>query len=194
MMRGEMRKTAPIAMLVVAAALLAVAAARAATTDTMTVSATVTGGGPLSTAPNGTPAFGVTLNGVDQTATYTLPVLVVDARGVALGGGWNLTVTSTQFNAGSGHTFPTTASTITAVTTGCGTSSTCTLPTNSISNSNLAVPAATVAPAAVKYIDAATATGLGTTDVNATVSVAVPSNVFAGTYTSTVTVSIVAGP
>jgi len=30
--------------------------------------------------------------------------------------------------------------------------------------------------------------------VNATVSVTVPSNVFAGTYTSTVTVSIVTGP
>jgi hypothetical protein len=31
-------------------------------------------------------------------------------------------------------------------------------------------------------------------NANATVSVAVPSNVFAGTYSSTVTVSIVAGP
>ena len=194
MMRVEMKKTALIAMLVAAAALLAVAAARAATTDTITVSATVTGGSTLSVGPNGTPAFALTLNGVDQTATYTLPVIVVDARGLATGGGWNLTVTSTQFTAGSGHTFPTTASTITAVTTGCGTSSTCTLPTNSVPNSNLAVPAASVAPAAVKYLNAANATGLGTTNVNATVSVAVPSNVFAGTYTSTVTVSIVAGP
>jgi hypothetical protein len=194
MSNREMLKTALIAILVGAAALLAVTAARAATTGNIAVNATVTAGATLSIAGVGAPTFNLTLNGVDQTTPYTLPVIVVDARGLALGGGWNLTVTSTQFNDGSGHTFPTTASTITAVTTGCGTSSTCTLPTNGVSNSNLAVPAAAVAPAAVKYIDAATATGLGTTNVNATVSVAVPSNVFAGVYTSTVTVSIVAGP
>jgi hypothetical protein len=46
----------------------------------------------------------------------------------------------------------------------------------------------------VKYLNSANATGLGTTNVNATVSVAVPANVFAGTYSSTLTVSIVAGP
>ena len=186
-----MKKTALIAMLVMAAALLAVAAARAAT---ITVNATVTGGATLSVAGVGSPTFALTLNGADQTTTYTLPVIVIDARGLAAGGGWNLTVTSTQFKDASSHTFPTTASTITAVATACGTSSTCTLPTNSVPNTNLAVPAATVAPAAVKYLNAANATGLGTTNVNATVSVAVPANVFAGTYTSTVTVSIVAGP
>ncbi len=194
-MRVEMTKTALIAMLVVAAALLAVAAARAATTDTITVTAVVTGGATLSVAPNGPPpTFNLTLNGSDQTTPYTLGVIVVDARGLASGGGWNLTITSTQFKDATTHTFPTTASTITGVTTGCGTNSTCTLPTNSISNTNLAVPAATVAPTAVKYLNAANATGLGTTNVNATVSVAVPANVFAGTYTSTVTVSIVSGP
>ncbi len=189
-----MKKTALIAMLVGAAALLAVAVARAATTDTITVSATVTGGSTLSVAPGTTPSFALTLNGADQVTPYTLGVIVVDARGLATSGGWNLTITSTQFKDATTHTFPTTASTITAVTTGCGTNSTCTLPTNNISNTNLAVPAATVAPTAVKYLNAANATGLGTTNVNATVSVAVPANVFAGTYTSTVTVSIVAGP
>lgn len=186
-----MKKALLIAVAAGLAALLSVAVARAAT---ITVNATVTAGATLSVAANGTPSFALTLNGVDQTTPYTLPVAVIDARGLAVGGGWNLTVTSTQFNDGAGHTFPTTASTITGVTTGCGTSSTCTLPTNNVVNTNLAVPAAVVAPAAVKYENAATATGLGTTFVNATVSVAVPSNVFAGTYTSTVTVSIVAGP
>jgi hypothetical protein len=184
-----MKKTALIAMLVLAAALLAVAAARAAT---ITVNATVTGAATLSVAGVGSPTFALTLNGVDQTTTYTLPVIVIDARGS--GAGWNLTVTSTQFKDATTHTFPTTASTITAVTTGCGTSSTCTVPTNSVPNTNLAVPAATVAPTAVKYLNGATTTGLGTINVNATVSVAVPANVFAGVYTSTVTVSIVSGP
>jgi putative surface cell wall-binding protein len=174
-----------------AACAVLVASAQAAA---ITVNGTVTAGSTLSLAGNGTPSFNLTLNGVDQTPTYTLPVSVIDARGLSVGGGWNLTVTSTQFNDGSGHTFPTTASTITGVTTGCGTNSTCTLPTNNVTNTNLALPAAAVAPAAVKFENAATATGLGTTNVNATVAVAVPANVFAGTYSSTVTVSIVAGP
>jgi hypothetical protein len=119
---------------------------------------------------------------------------VVDARGLTTGGGWNLTVTSTQFSDGAGHTLPGNASTITGVTSGCGTNSTCTLPTNNVTNTNLVLPAGATPPAAVKYLNSANATGLGTTNVNATVSVAVPANVFAGTYSSTLTVSIVAGP
>ena len=174
-----------------AAALILAASAQAAN---VTVNGTVTAGTTLSVAANGTPSFSLTLNGTDQTATYTLPVSVVDARGLGTGGGWNLTVTSTQFNDGAGHTFPASASTITGVTSGCGTNSTCTLPTNSVTNTNLALPAGATAPAAVKYMNAANASGLGTTNVNATVAVAVPANVFAGTYSSTVTVSIVAGP
>ena len=174
-----------------AACAVLVASARAAA---VTVNGTVTAGATLSVAPNGAPSFNLTLNGVDQTATYTLPVSVIDARGLSAGGGWNLTVTSTQFNDGSGHTFPAAASTITGVTTVCGANSTCTLPTNNVVNTNLTVPAAAVAPAAVKFENGATATGLGTTNVNATVSVGVPANVFAGAYSSTVTVSIVAGP
>lgn len=160
----------------------------------VTVNATVTAGTTLSVAPNGTPSFNLTLNGVDQAPTYALPLSVVDARGLSAGGGWNLSITSTQFSDGAGHTFPTTASTITGITSGCGAGSTCTLPANSVPNSNLAVPAAPVAPAAVKFFDGANATGLGTTNVSATVSVAVPANVFAGVYTSTVTVAITAGP
>jgi hypothetical protein len=190
-----MRRNLTLLLLTTLAALLFVAVARALTTVNVTVNGTVTAGAALSVAPNGAaPTFALTLNGVDQTPTYTLAVSAIDPRGVAVGGGWNLTVTSTQFKDASGHTFPTTASTITAVTTGCGAGSTCTLPTNSVLNTNLGIPSAAVAPAAVKFLNAATATGLGTVNANATVSVAVPSNVFAGTYSSTVTVSIVAGP
>jgi len=176
---------------VCAAALILAASAQAAS---VAVNGTVTAGTTLSVAANGTPSFNLTLNGTDQTATYTLPLSVIDARGMSTGGGWNLTVTSTLFGDGAGHTFPASASTITGVTSGCGTNSTCTLPTNSVTNTNLALPAGATAPAAVKYMNAANATGLGTTNVNATVAVAVPANVFAGTYSSTVTVSIVAGP
>jgi len=171
-------------------ATLATATAAAA----ITVQGTVNAGSTLTATGVGSPTFNLTLNGVDQTTTYALPVSVVDARGLAAGGGWNLTITSTTFNDGSGHTFPTTASTMTAVATGCGASSTCLAPTNAVANTNLSIPAGTVAPAAVKWENAATATGLGTNTVTATISVAVPANVFAGSYSSTVTVAIVAGP
>ena len=189
-----MRLTACIGLMCCAAALVAAAVVHAATSDSIVVTANVVAGTTLSVAGAGSPSFALTLTGDDQTTSYTLPVAAVDARGLTTGGGWNLTVTSTQFDAGSGHVFPSSASTITRVTAGCGTGSTCTLPTNSVSNTNLALPSGSVAPTAVKYYNAATATGLGTTNVNATVSVAVPANVYAGTYTSTVTVSIVAGP
>ena len=185
-----MHKRPLIALLTALAALAATSVAVAA----ITVQGTVNAGSTLTATGVGSPSFNLTLNGVDQTTTYALPISVVDARGLAAGGGWNLTITSTQFNDGSGHTFPTTASTMTAVATVCGASSTCLAPTNGVANTNLAVPAAAVAPAAVKWENAANATGLGTNTVTATISVAVPANVFAGTYSSTVTVAIVAGP
>jgi WxL domain surface cell wall-binding len=185
-----MRNLALILVSAIACAVLSAAAGAAA----VTVNGTITAGATLSVAGNGTPSFSLTLNGTDQTTSYTLPVSAIDARGLSAGGGWNLTITSTQFKDAAGHTFPATASTITGVTSGCGTNSTCTLPTNSVGNTSLALPAAAAAPAAVKYVNAANATGLGTIDLNTTVSVAVPANVFAGTYSSTVTVAIVAGP
>jgi hypothetical protein len=170
------------------------ALATASVAAAITVQGTVNAGSTLTATGVGSPTFNLTLNGVDQTATYALPVSVVDARGLATGGGWNLTITSTQFNDGSGHTFPTTASTMTGISTACGASSTCLAPTNAVANTNLAVPAATVAPAAVKWENGANATGLGTNTVTATISVAVPANAFAGVYSSTATVAIIAGP
>jgi hypothetical protein len=172
------------------------AAAVAVPAWAITVNGTVTAGVTLTGTSTNAPSFSLTLNGVDQTPTYTMGISVVDARGIASGspGGWNLTITSTTFNDGAGHTFPTNASTITGVASTCGASSTCTPPTNAVANTNLAVPAAGVAPAAVKYENAASGSGLGTNTITATVQVAVPSNVFAGTYSSTVTVAIAATP
>jgi hypothetical protein len=180
-----------LATSVVSVLVLAVAAG-AAGAASVAVSGAVTGGAALSVAGNGAPSFSLTLNGNDQTVSYTLPVEVIDPRGT--GTGWNLTVTSTQFLDGAGHRFPAAASTITGTTNSCGPTSTCTTATNSVVNSNLALPAGVAAPAAVKYFNATATTGLGKVDVNATVSVLVPANVFAGTYNSTVTVSIVSGP
>jgi hypothetical protein len=162
----------------------------------ITINGTVTAGATLTGTTTNVPSFSLTLNGVDQTPTYPINISVVDARGIATGspGGWNLTITSTTFSDGSGHSFPTNASTITGVTSACGVNSTCTPPTNSVPNTNLAVPAAGVAPAPVKFENAASGSGLGTNALTTTVQVAVPSNVFAGTYSSTVTIAIAATP
>lgn len=192
----QMRRHGLAAVIVLAVALAAATAATAATSGTVSVSSTVAGGSTLSVASAGSPSFGITLNGIDQTASYTLPVSVVDARGT--GGGWNLTVTSTHFDdgtgLGAGHTFPNTASTITGASSSCGTNSTCTTPNDNVSSAGVALPAGPTAPAAVKFFNAQANSGLGTVNASATVSVAIPANVFAGTYSSTVTVAIVAGP
>jgi hypothetical protein len=178
--------------MLVALVLAALAAAAAGADSVTTITGTVTGGAALSVAPNGTPAFSLTLTGADQVANYTLPVEAIDPRGT--GAGWNLTVTSTQFSDGAGHRFAANVSTIASASSGCGPSSTCTTPANSVSYTGLVMPAGITPPAPIKFFNAGAASGLGTVDVNAAVSVAVPANAYAGTYTSTVTVSIVAGP
>jgi hypothetical protein len=174
------------------AAVVALCAAAAARAAGVTVNATVTGGSTLAVSSLNTPSFPVTLNGDDQTATYQAQLQIVDARGLATGGGWNLSITSTQYSDGAGHTLPANASTVTGVTAGChSATSTCALPTNSASNSNVALP---VSPTTTKILNAATGTGLGRIDVNVNASVAVPANTIAATYTSTLTFAIAAGP
>ena len=69
-----MRTSILITVLCAASALL-VASARAAA---VTVNGTVTAGATLSVAANGTPSFNLTLNGVDQAATYTVRFSATD--------------------------------------------------------------------------------------------------------------------
>ena len=144
-------------------------------------------GGSLSeSVPTSTSAAPVTLNGKDQTTTYALAVTVVDTTGS--GAGWNLTIKSTQFTAGS-HTLSTSASSIkTAPTPACVGS--CTPPTNSVSYSSPLVLSTT----AQKFFNAAVNSGMGTMTITATVTVAIPANTYAGSYTSTLTLAIVSGP
>jgi hypothetical protein len=180
-----MRRIATL-VLGLAAALAAAAAAAHATT----VSGVVNPGSPLSVSTPAGASFALTLDGTDQTPTYTLPLTVTDPRGS--GAGWNLTITSTQFKTPASNTLPTTASTITGVNVTCPGGG-CTNPTNSITPP-IAVPAAAIAPTAVKFYNAANHTGTGTFTVTPTVQVAVAANSFAGTYASTITLAIVAGP
>jgi hypothetical protein len=154
----------------------------------------VTGGSLSQSGPTSVSATPVTLTGDDQTTTYSLGLTVNDPRGN--GAGWNLTITSTTFTAGT-NTLSDTASTINATpTVACtGSGGHCTNPTNSVTYPPLGVPAASpTAPTAVKFFQAATNTGMGKFTITPTVTVAIPANAFAGTYTSTVSVAIVSGP
>jgi hypothetical protein len=173
------------------ASLVVAVCAGPALADTANVTATVTGGG-LSEATSATPSFSATLDGTDQTPTYTLPLTVTEARGT--GAGWNLTVTSTQFTTGGGtpKTLSTTASSVASVTSSCATG-TCTSPTNSVTYP-VGLPAGSTPPTAVKFFNAAANTGMGKFTITPTVNVSVPANTFAGAYSSTVTLAVVTGP
>lgn len=174
---------------------LVVGAAAMLPTTALAASATVTGtlsGSSLSLTTSAVPTFSDNLDLGDQTQTYTVPSTVQDTRGN--GSGWNLTITSTQFSTGGAtpSTLATNASSLTGVTSVCA-SGTCSNPNNAITYP-VAVPAGTAPPTAVKYFNAAANSGMGKFTTTPTIGVFVPQNSFAGTYTSTLTVSIVSGP
>jgi hypothetical protein len=137
------------------------------------------------------PSFSITLNGANRTANYTVPLTIDNsAIGVSLTG-WNATITSTRFSGG-GRSLATTSSTMTGVTSSCA--GVCASnPTNSITYP-IAVPAGSTAPAAVKFFNAANATGVGTFTVTPTVLVAIPANAYAASYATTLTLTLAVGP
>jgi hypothetical protein len=145
----------------------------------------------LSATTAAAPTFSANLDSGDQTPTYTAPLTVNDTRTTG-SVGWNLTITSTQFTTGT-RTLATNASSVTAVTAACANGGICISPTNSITYP-VNVPAGSTPPTAVKFRNAASATGVGTFTVTPTVGVFVPQNSFAGSYASTLTISIVSGP
>jgi hypothetical protein len=176
-------------------AALTVAAVLALPASSFALSVTATGtisGSTLSASTSATPGFTANLDNGDSTPTYTVPLTTQDTRGT--GAGWNLTLTSTQFTTGApnNYTLATNASTVTGATESNG-SGTDTAPTNSVSYP-VAVPAGATPPTAVEIFNAAAGTGMGRFTVTPTVGVFVPQNSFAGTYTSTLTLSMVSGP
>ena len=178
--------------LIIAIGLVALVTTAVAVAGNITATATVNGAGSLGLSHGGAATVGpVTLDGTDQTVSYTLPLSITDARGN--GNGWNATITSSWFNDGSGHNLGASASDISGVSSTCVAGGSCTAPTNAISYP-LTVPAGSTAPAAVKLFNAAASTGMGRFTVTPTIGVTVPGNAFAGAYTSTVTVAVVSGP
>jgi hypothetical protein len=147
-------------------------------------------GGSLGlTAPPSATFPGVTLDGTDQNVTSSLVVVPDDERGSGVG--WNITATSTTFTS-SGRTLPTTATTITGATTSAATGM-CVGPTNAVAYP-VTLPAAAVAPTAVKAFNAAATTGTGAVNVTLALRLTAPANAYVGTYTSTWTIGIVSGP
>lgn len=139
-----------------------------------------------------TPTAVVTLNGTDQTVNYMLTLSV----NTTLNLGWNVTITSTQFTTGTTPTraLPTTASSITGVTAVCTAGQICvTMPQNTITYPVI-VPAGNPAPTAIKFYNAQVLTGLGTFNLSTTIRVTIPSNAYAGSYASTITLAYVSGP
>ena len=156
----------------------------------------VSGGNLSESGPSSVSATPLTLNGDDQTTTYALGLTVTDARGNAAG--WNLTITSTTFTgtASSSNQLSNTASNINATPTVACISGGghCTNPDDSAITYPVGVPAGTTAPTAVKFFDAKANTGLGKFTITPTVTVSIPANTIADTYTSTVSVAVVSGP
>lgn len=167
-------------LLAVTAALLAVAAGSA---YALGVTGTLTGTAGIGLDPGSNPSFTDTLDGTDQTVTYRPTLGVSDARGT--GNGWHLTESATALSDGANHTL---TQQVTAVAQACHTGSTCTLPTSA-----LTLPVA-MGSTGTSFYSSAASYGLGKVDVTPTVSVAIPGNSYAGSYTSTVTFAAVAGP
>ena len=151
-------------------------------------SASLTNGNSLSVTSQ--PTGALTLNGRDQTVSYTFTFTLNNTTTQ----GWHVVITSTQLTRGSApsYTLPATASSVTGVTAVCQSGS-CTAPQNQITYP-VVVPAGNPAPSPVTFYDSAgTNTGTGTFTVTATIQVVVPGNAYAGTYSSTITVTMVTG-
>ena len=165
-------------------AAVALVASTAALAANLTATATVTGASGISMGLPSNPSLSDTLDGTDQTVSWSAILGVVDARGS--GAGWNLTMSATSFSDGSGHTLA--PGTVTGVTAACQGGNSCTAAGNAISYP------LTLSGTAAKFFNAAANSGMGKVNVTPSVDVAIPGNAYAGTYTSTVTLAAVSGP
>ncbi|MDQ8043979.1 MAG: WxL domain-containing protein [Solirubrobacteraceae bacterium] len=148
------------------------------------------GAGGLDIAIPSTLDFPATvLSGLDQTRAAVINLDVNDQTGS--GAGWNVTATSTTFRSGS-FSLPTSAASITGASP-VASSGNCVMPTNGIAYP-VTVPAGSTAPTAAKVFNAAASTGAGPVDLDLSVSLAIPASARVGTYVSTWTITLVAGP
>ena len=172
-------------LMIIGVAALALCVSAAALAGTLTATTTVTGTAGISLNLPANPSLSSTLDGSDQTVSYSPLLGVVDARGS--GAGWNLQISASDFSDGAGHSLA--AGTLTAAAQACHSGSSCTAAVSS----GISLPL-TIGASPAKFFNAAAASGLGKLDVTPTINVSVPGNTYAGTYTSTVTLAAVSGP
>ena len=167
----------------IALATLTVTSIAAAATFTATATLTGSTGFGLTLPANAT--LTTTLDGSDQIVTYAPLLGITDGRGT--GSGWNLSVASTTFADGSGHTLA--PGEISSVAQSCHSGTGCTpAVTQGIT---YPVP---IGSTATKYFNAAADTGLGNLDVRPSFDVIVPGNAYSGSYDATLTLAIASGP
>ncbi len=156
-----------------------------ATSNTFTIS------GPLTYTPVTLPSFTYTLTGATGTVNsqYVFKVKDTTFSGV----GWHTTITSTQFTASGGKTLATTATRITSVSSACTPSTSCVVPTNTVTGYPLTVPSGTTAPTAISFYNATGGTGTGDVTVTVNLAVSIPPGTAAGTYTGVFTVALIKG-
>lgn len=131
------------------------------------------------------------LTNANQTVTATQPITVADATGS--GSGWSIDVTSTTFTTGT-RTLANNATIVQGTPSiACKASTTCTPATNSVTYP-FSLPAGGTAPPAAKLYNAAVDTGLGAQTITPTWRLTVPATAYTGTYTSTWTYTLTAGP
>lgn len=152
-------------LVVLLLALIAVPAAHA-------FSVTVNTADPV-TAP------GVTLNGVDQSQTFTISIGVSDAN-PGSGNGWHVDTSATTPSNGA-NTLP--ALIVTDVVAGTCSGGSCAQPTNHITWP------ITLSTTAQKIFNADVGTGTKSQSLTATFKITYPANAVAVTYSSTVTIT-----
>ncbi len=130
----------------------------------------------------------VTETGFDMTTSATQTIVVGDNTGS--GNGWSVTLSSTQFTSGSGKTLSDSDFTVTALpTSSCSGTGTCTV----AAFGNL-YPFSLPGSTAAKFLSDSTNAGLGDIQVNCQWNAAVPASTYAGTYSSTWTLTLASGP
>ncbi len=159
-------------------------------TSSTTASAQVNGGNLSESGPSSSPTASPVTLGINTSTSYSFNLDVNDARGN--GNGWRLTMVAGQFTGTLTHNsvqdvLSVDASTLKSVGTTCV--STCSA-AGSAQNTGVDLKTSTT----IYSTDATTNQGMGDWTITPTVNVAVPANTFAETYTSDVTVSLVAGP
>ena len=161
--------------------------------DSGGATANVTGGTLSATGSYASAVASATLNGTNQTASYSLPITVTDATGSGLG--WNLTISGSSLSCQSGTCLgksnaPTLTQQVAAATGACANQGTC---TNIISSNLPSLPFA-IGNQATKYFEADSNSGMGIFTVTTNVNILISGNAYAGSYGGTVTVTSVSGP